>query len=193
MTNRGQRKAPLAMANINWQSVLVDHDRWLRTVVHARLGEPGAVDDVMQEVALAAVRQQAPLSDVGKVAPWLYQLAVRQALLHRRKAGRRRKLVSQFAERGSAPRAEVAADPLGWLVTLERRQLVRKALARLPRKEAEILLLKYTEDWSYRQLAARLGTTTAAVESRLHRARQRLREQLTALEQEEPSIAEAAR
>ncbi len=35
----------------------------------------------MQEVALAAVRQAAPLADAEKVAPWLYRLAVRQALL----------------------------------------------------------------------------------------------------------------
>lgn len=193
VTKRGPRRAPVKMAKIDWQSVLADHDRWLRTVVHARLGEPAAVDDVMQEVALAAVRQQAPLADREKVAPWLYRLAVRQALLHRRKAGRRRKLVSRFAQRGAAPRAEVSADPLGWLVALERRQLLRRAMARLSRKEAEILLLKYTEDWSYQQLAARLGTTTSAVESRLHRARQRLRDELTALEQQESAVAGATR
>ena len=40
---------------------------WLRTVVLARLGEPQAVDEVMQEVALAAVEQRSPLSDPEKV------------------------------------------------------------------------------------------------------------------------------
>jgi hypothetical protein len=42
---------------IDWPSVLARHDRWLRTVVGARLGEPQAVDEVMQEVSLAAVAQ----------------------------------------------------------------------------------------------------------------------------------------
>ena len=73
-------------------------------------------------------------------------------------------------------------DPLAWLLTLERQRLVRQGLARLAPRDAEILLLKYTEDWSYRELADRLGVSTSAVEARLHRARQRLRDELAALE-----------
>ncbi len=53
--------------SVNWQAALRDHDRWLRTVVYSRLREPEAVDEVMQEVALAAVRQAAPLADSTKV------------------------------------------------------------------------------------------------------------------------------
>jgi RNA polymerase sigma-70 factor (ECF subfamily) len=73
-------------------------------------------------------------------------------------------------------------DPLDWLLAEERRERVRIALAQLPRRDAEILLLKYTEDWSYRQLAERLGASPSAIEARLHRARQRLRAELAALE-----------
>jgi RNA polymerase sigma-70 factor (ECF subfamily) len=169
------------MQAIDWQSALARHDRWLRTVVLARVGEAGAVDEVMQEVALAAVKQQAPLADAARLAPWLYRLAVVQSLLYRRKAGRRRKLTTRFAE-GARPseRDPRSVDPLEWLLADERRALVRRALARLPRRDAEILLLKYTEDWSYRQIAEHLGTSESAVEARLHRARQRMRSQLAA-------------
>ena len=72
--------------------------------------------------------------------------------------------------------------PLAWLVDDERRSLVRKAIDRLKRRDAEILLLKYTEDWSYQQLAVHLGISCSAVEARLHRARARMREELTALQ-----------
>ncbi|HEY2826609.1 MAG TPA: sigma-70 family RNA polymerase sigma factor, partial [Pirellulales bacterium] len=63
----------------------------------------------------------------------------------------------------------------------ERQVLVRQALARLQSRDAEILMLKYTEDWNYRQLAERLGISHSAVETRLHRARARLRIELIAL------------
>ncbi len=185
--NRSQRAArpsgPAKSAKIDWPAVLAEHDRWLRTIVLARVGQPEAVDEVMQEVSMAAVRQQAPLADPGKVAPWLYRLAVTQSLLYRRKQGRRRKLTDRYAER-NRPREQDnrEQDPLGWLLTDERRQLIRKGLARLPGRDAELLLLKYTEDWSYRELAAKLGISESAVEARLHRARQKLRKQLTALE-----------
>ncbi len=171
------------MAPVDWQSALVQHDRWLRTVVLARVGEAAAVDEVMQEVALAAVRQRAPLLDVAKLAPWLYRLAVTQSLVFRRKQGRWRKLASRYGQRvRPAPYDHRTPDPLEWLLADERQDLVRQAIGRMPRREVEILLLKYSERWSYEQLAQHLGTSESAVESRLHRARQRLRRELAAFE-----------
>ena len=167
--------------SVDWQSALKTHDRWLRTVVLARLGERGAVDDVMQEVSLAAVAQRAPINDAAKVAPWLYRLAVTQSLLYRRKRGRGRKLTDRYAEQTQPSEVDArAGDPLDWLLATERRELVRAALFQLPRREAEILLLKYSQDWSYHDIAAHLGVSHSAVETRLHRARQRMREILVA-------------
>jgi RNA polymerase sigma factor (sigma-70 family) len=172
------------LPTIDWQAALAEHDRWLRTVVLARLRESQAVDEVMQEVALAAVRQAAPLADAGKVAPWLYRLAVRQALLFRRKCGRQRRLVDRYGEQvdQGGDRTAIVIDPLGWLLAEERREQIRVALGRLARRDAEILLLKYAEQWNYHQIAARLGVSHSAVEARLHRARRRLREELAALD-----------
>ena len=59
--------------------------------------------------------------------------------------------------------------------------MVRQALQSLKGRDAEILLLKYTENWSYKEIAEQLGISQSAVESRLHRARARLRERLTAM------------
>jgi RNA polymerase sigma-70 factor (ECF subfamily) len=167
---------------VDWQAALAEHGRWLRTVVLARTGEAQAVDEVMQEVALAAVEQRAPLADATKVAPWLYQLAVRQSLLYRRKIGRSRKLTDQFAQRVRPSEADTTRDPLQWLLADERRKMVRAALEALGEDDAEILMLKYTEDWSYHQIAAHLDMTHAAVEAKLHRARKKLRAVLTAAE-----------
>ena len=171
-----------AVANpIDWPAVLAQHGRWLRTVVLARVGDAAAADDVLQEVAAAAIEKGHQLRNPESVAPWLYRLAVIAALQYRRRQGRRRKLLERFVER-HAPRGDEARelDPLDWLLADERKALVRRALARLPRRDAEILLLKYTEDWSYRQLAEHLGLSTSAVEARLHRARQKMRKALSA-------------
>jgi len=176
-------EGPTNPPKINWQAVLARHDRWLRTVVYARVGQVEAVEEVMQEVSLAAVRQQAPLADPAKVAPWLYRLAVTQSLLYRRKLGRRRRLTGDYARRNRPTEQDNREpDPLGWLLAEERRRLIRTALDRLPKRDVEILLLKYTEDWSYRDLADRLGISQSAVQARLHRARKRMREELAALE-----------
>ena len=174
------RPSPLPL---DWQAALKEHDRWLRKVVYSRLREPEAVEEVMQEVALAAVRQAAPLTDPTKVAPWLYRLAVRQTLLYRRKCGRRRRLTERYADR-QLPNDTAARtpNPLDWLLHSERCQQVRDALARLADRDAEILLLKYDEGWSYHMIAAHLGVSHSAVETRLHRARKRLRAELVTIE-----------
>jgi RNA polymerase sigma-70 factor (ECF subfamily) len=180
---RRQPEADRGATSIDWSRALAEHDRWLRTVICARLGEPQAVDEVMQEVSLAAVRQRAPLNDPEKVAPWLYRLAVRQTLLYRRKQGRRRKMVDRYAQRFQPGEADNRqTDPLGWLLAEERRKQVRLAMSRLAKRDAEILMLKYNENWSYESLAQHLGVSQSAVEARLHRARQRLRTELAALD-----------
>jgi RNA polymerase sigma factor (sigma-70 family) len=162
----------------DWAAALAEHDRWLRTAVLARLGERQAVDEVMQEVALAAVARRAPLADIARLPAWLYRLAVRQALLYRRRRGRQRKLVDRYARRVGDGGDGPSPDPLGWLLLEERDRLIRAALGRLPPGDAEVLLLKYTEGWSCRELADRLGVSPGAVEARLHRGRRRLRDEL---------------
>ena len=174
----------------DWLEAVQRHGQWLRGVILVRLGEPQAVEEVMQEVSLAAVvsreaQRPGPHLAAGPadLGSWLYRVAVRQCLLYRRRSGRRRKLLHAFFRRspsshGTGP-PEV--DPLRWLLSAERDALVRQAVARLPRRDADVLVLKYTEQWSYRQLAQHLGMSESAVEARLHRARRRLREELARL------------
>lgn len=170
---------------VDWAAVLRQHDRWLRAVVYSRLREPEAVEEVLQEVALAAVREAAGARVPEQLAPWLYRVAVRQSLLYRRKCGRRRKLTDRYVRRQPPVESDRSApDPLDWLLSEERRRLVRRALAELPNRDTEILLLKYLENWSYQQIADHLGVSHSAVETRLHRARQRLRDMLAKLEGE---------
>lgn len=154
---------------------LAAHGRWLRTVLVARGVEPAMLDEAMQEVSVAACRGWASFRDRERVAPWLYRLAVVAALQYRRRVGRRRKLVDRYATSGLAPLEAVDRDPLAWLLDEEEQQLVRQAIVRLPRQDAEILLLKYTENASYRELTARLGLSEAAIDGRLRRARERMR------------------
>jgi RNA polymerase sigma-70 factor (ECF subfamily) len=159
------------------------HERWLRAVVRSLVGEPQAVDEVMQEVALAAVGQEAVPQEASRWRPWLYRLAVRQSLLYRRRQGRHRRRIQRYAERIPDPQGtRPDYDPLALLLREERRGLIRVAVGRLRHRDSEVLYLKYTEGWSYRQIAEHTGLSESAVEARLHRARARLRAALAALQ-----------
>ncbi len=159
----------------DWHSAWSEHERWLRAVVYARLRDREATDEVMQNVAVAAASQSDP-GGVRNLGPWLYRVAVRQCILFRRQCGRRRKLLENYARhQESRDHRSPDPDPLSWLLSGERRDMVRQALMTLPGRDMEILLLKYGENWSYQQIAQRLAVSQSAVEARLHRARARLR------------------
>jgi RNA polymerase sigma-70 factor (ECF subfamily) len=170
-----------ATGALDWGAALATHQGWLRRVIAARLGEPQAVDEVMQEVALAAVAQSAPLQNPPRAAAWLYRLAVRHVLLYRRKTGRARSLVIRYAARKAPNAVDGSASPLAWLLCSERQRLVQEALKRLPPRDAQLLVLKHAEGLSARSIAERLGVAVATIETRLHRARGRLRDELAGL------------
>ncbi len=149
----------------------------MRSAALARLREPDAVDEVLQNVALAVAQARQTGTEIQKTGVWLYRVLLRQCLLFRRRKGRQRKLQQQCLERQEAVGAS-STNPLQWLLASEQRTLVRQALQTLPDREMEILLLKYVERWSCQQIADHLQVSATAVESRLHRARQRLRAKL---------------
>ena len=79
---------------INWQTVLQEHRPWLRKVLRCRVQDQHAVEDLLQDLALSVVKQvkQSPdnvPSIQERVAPWLYRIAVRQAINHYRRKGRK--------------------------------------------------------------------------------------------------------
>jgi RNA polymerase sigma-70 factor (ECF subfamily) len=154
---------------------------WLRTVAMARLRDVHAVDEVLQNVALAVLAAEGNVVVVQHAEPWLYRVTLRQCLLYRRKLGRQRRAYERLRfQRHETADEQARTDPLLWLLADERRVLIRKALEQLDPRDAQVLQMKYVEDKSYFQIASRLGVSTSTVESRLHRARQRLRHHLAA-------------
>jgi RNA polymerase sigma-70 factor (ECF subfamily) len=71
------------------------------------------------------------------------------------------------------------ADPFQSMVTEEARGEIRRALARVPVKFREVVILCDLHDLSYADAGTALGISTNAVRSRLHRGRQLLRRRLS--------------
>lgn len=167
----------MALAESTCQQIIDQHQRWLRRVVAHRVPESHAVADILQETALALIKTYPDVPD--PVAPWLYRVAIRQVLLHRRKCGRQRRLHSSYANHQRDQMTEtLATEPLLNLMDAEQKQAIQNALAELSVRDREILLLKHTENWTYRELADHLGVRTRTIEYRLLRARSRLRRKL---------------
>ncbi len=165
-----------AASTIDWTEELERNRPWMLKVLRSRVGDAHAADDLLQEVALAVLRQSSRPTQPGKVAPWLYRLTVRQAINFHRRTKRR-----QWQPLGAEqePAGEREASPLDWILANEEQTDVQRALARLKPRDREILLLKYTENWTYEELARHTGAKVKTIEYRLFKARQRLRRLIT--------------
>lgn len=168
-------------SGFSWETLLQENEGWLRSVLQNRLHNSTEVDDVYQEVGLAIVKSDFRPTDRESAVGWLYQVAVRQALQYRRKAGRYRNLLhrtSQFSSE-TTPQAE---NPLVLILQSERSESIRECISQLSETDRELLILKYQENWTYQQLADRLGVTRHTIEHRLIKAKRRLRTLLSKID-----------
>jgi RNA polymerase sigma-70 factor (ECF subfamily) len=144
-----------------------EHGRAIRAYLRARVGDDAAVDDLLQDTFLTALRQGIP---EGPPGPWLFGIARHKALKHRDRR--------QAQGLGEALTPAAQAEPVEGLDRDERRLRIRGSIAALPEDQRAVIALRYTGGLSYPEIAARLDVPVSTVQGRLKRARQALRKRL---------------
>ncbi|WP_236029664.1 RNA polymerase sigma factor [Paractinoplanes lichenicola] len=136
-------------------------------------------DDVVQEVWLAVVKGLPRLREPERFAPWLFTIA-RRAVMNRLReayAPTAEPLDQPQPTSGRGISTPVWEPPASEAVV--DREAMAGALAALPAREREVLLLFYLEDLPLDACAQICGVPVGTIKSRLHRARRLLREELT--------------
>lgn len=152
------------------------HDRWVRRVVYANVGNGTAVDDIVQTVWSTVWKQIGTLVDRDRWLGWLYRLARNAAIDAGQKAGRERRRHVALADANSV--VSRCPEPIEGIRRAERRRRVLDAIEGLPAIYREPFVLRHLEDWSYAQIGEALSLKLDTVETRLVRARRLLREAL---------------
>ena len=152
--------------------------------VRRRIG-PHAADDVVAEAFLVAFRQRDRYdADYRDALPWLYGIASNLVGRHWRAEVRQLRLL---ARTGTDPVAESFADRIDAVVSAgTAKARLAGALAGLPASQRHALLLVAWGDLTYDQVATATGVPLGTVQSRVSRARKRLRAALGDLD---PSAA----
>ena len=156
--------------------LLVDryYDRCLRLATHLMGGSADA-EDVVQDTFLRAYRHLGAYQERDRFSAWLFRILVNQC----RTTGARRRGTAALEARAAAEEGddEPSADHPAEQTAL--REELERALAQLDPDQREAVVLKFTEEMTYDEMAAVTGVGVSALKMRVQRACRRLRALLT--------------
>lgn len=164
---------------IDWAVAIPEHRGWMLRLACARLGDRHAAEDVVQEIVLGVVRSDPGLDGTDCVRPWLYQAVIRRTADHLRGRYRQQRLKESVSHMQQQAGNEMdLQDGLQWILAIEQRSLLERALKQLSKEDREILLLKFAQNWSYKKLSERFQIPERAVEYKLVRIKRQLRSEM---------------
>ncbi len=169
---------------VEWlQAVAVRRDRsafaklyrWYAPRIKAyvrRIGADSAVAEELAQETLIAVWRKAGTFDPRRARPstWLFTIA-RNKRIDMVRRERRPEIDPEDPALPRPARTDIEAS----YATSETESLLRQAIEKLPREQAEILRLSYYEDKSQRDIAVELGLPLGTVKSRTRLAFDRIR------------------
>jgi RNA polymerase sigma-70 factor (ECF subfamily) len=145
-----------------------DHYRFLMRSAWALTGSRSVAEDVVQDCFTNAWRGRDQLRDSTLVRPWLFQIMRRSVYRH---------LPPCTQSLDDSDEAELGAAPASGI---DDRLDVVKSLTRIAPIHREVLVLHYFDDMPTAQIAEALEIAPGTVLSRLARAREALRNAMTA-------------
>ncbi len=153
-------------------------DRLLRYHVVLNQGNEAAAKDSLQATLLRVVRHIKPFAEEEVFWDWLALLSRCAVRDQARKSGRHFDAIKRYFENLLGTYSDDSEDDF------ERMEDLDEAIIRLPERDREIIHRKYRLGQSVRQMARELETTEKAIESKLLRARHKLKTILTATSHE---------
>jgi RNA polymerase sigma-70 factor (ECF subfamily) len=167
-----------------YETLLRAYSGRMLAVARRFMGSDDDAREAVQEAFVSAFKAMDRFEGDSRISTWLHRIVVNACLMKLRT--RRRKpeesiddLLPRFAENGHLEVSGAGWEGADALIERgETRTRVRDAIDRLPEAYRTVLLLRDIEELDTEQTAEALGLSKAAVKTRLHRARQALRQLL---------------
>ncbi len=159
-----------------FMQVFERHYHSIRRYLQSRAGVEAGEELASETFAAAFELRHTYDQRYPSAKPWLFGIATNQLRRHiRRERSRLSAQAHLLMERGTA--AESEADD-----RLDAAILASEAIGSLSSGERDTILLYAIGELSYREISVALGVPLGTVQSRLNRARRRMREQVRRLE-----------
>jgi RNA polymerase sigma-70 factor (ECF subfamily) len=140
---------------------------------------PEDAEDVLQDTFLRAYRGIKSFQGASTFSTWIYRITANSALMRLRKKQLPTVSIEDQDERETPVNiADWTPGPVEQLMTQELQQEMDAAIQSLPPEFQQVFILRDVEEKSNAEVAEILDLSVAAVKSRLHRARLKVRNRL---------------
>lgn len=156
-------------------------------LIYRMLGNHAEAQDVAQEVFVTVFKSIDSFRGESKLSTWLYRIAANHCKNRikylRRRAHKATTELDSHAERAlqnspGSTLGEGQAGPAEVLEGAQLEQIVQRAIDKLDEEPRLLLVLRDVEEMSYEEIMQVTGLPEGTVKSRLHRARQALKEEI---------------
>ena len=159
-----------------FERIVERHSADVAALANRLLGWPGEVDDVTQEIFLAAFLGLKKFRCECSLKSWLFTITINKCRSNRYKRWLRLRRFSQNSDNVSLSLACEEKD-----MDADEFSHVRRAVAALPVKYREPVVLRYLQELGTDEISRILGISKNTLNVRLSRARKRLKEDLSQL------------
>ncbi len=151
-------------------------------ICYRMLGNRHEAEDIAQEAFIRAYVNIHSYDLNKKFSTWLYRIATNLSIDRIRKKKPDYYLDAELAgSDGLTMYSQIAADvtlPEDELETMELQELIQAEILKLPDKYRSVIVLKYIEEFSLKEIGEILDLPVGTVKTRIHRGREALRNQL---------------
>ena len=165
-----------------FEALVKEHERMIYLLCLRMTGNPADAQDCAQEAFLKAYRASGSFRGNASAKTWLYRIAYNACLdfLRRRK---NEASLDALQEAGFDPADTLAPLPGADVERRELRRQIELALLQLPEDQRAVMILRDFQQMPYDEIARVLDMNQGTVKSRLSRAREKVKNILIAMEQ----------
>ena len=183
----------LAGDQVAWDQVVRMHWRKVFNLAYKFVGRHDEAEDLTQDIFLKIFKALHTFDRRANFQTWLISISRNLCIDHYRSVRKERETMARDVD--AADLAPVSRDrgPYAELEQVDLRNLIRVALAELPPALREAVVLRDLQEFSYQEIADKLGLPEGTVKSRINRGRLELARQLRRLQSRGSAASPAPR